>query len=80
MLLFEEESSVKKIEEVIKSLQPGFAANGGEINFIKYECNVLYINFAGSYLGYPSDVKSTLKMVEREVRMAVPEVERVESL
>jgi len=79
-MLFQEEDIVKKIEGVVDSLKPGFEVSGGDVNFIKYEHGVAYIHFVGSYIGYPSDAKATIEMIERQFRMVVPEVERVERL
>jgi Fe-S cluster biogenesis protein NfuA len=79
MLLYEEDS-VTKIEGVLDSLRPGFVTNGGDVTLVKYEQGVAYVHFVGSYIGYPSDPKMTVEMIERQLRMVVPEVERVERL
>lgn len=77
-MLFHDGDKVKRIEEVIDSFKVGFATNGGDINFVKYERGVVYVHFFGSYVGYPSDPKSIVDMIELQLRMAVPGVERVE--
>ncbi len=69
---------VKQIEDVIESLRAGFWVNGGDINFVRYENFVVYVNLIGSYVGCQSDLKSNLAFVEREIRLIVPDVERVD--
>lgn len=80
MLVHEEHDTIKKLEEAIDNLRPGFAMDGGDINFVKYEQGVVYIHTVGSYIGYPSDQKATLEMIERELKIVLSEVERVEAI
>jgi Fe-S cluster biogenesis protein NfuA len=77
-MLFEEEEVIKKIEIAVDSLKPGFATNGGDINFVSYEHGTVHLHVVGSYIGYPSDIRATTEMIERQLRMIAPEVERVE--
>ncbi len=79
MLLYEDDL-VKRIESVIESLRAGFFANGGDIHFVKYEQGIVYVHIEGSYVGYPSDPKSVHAMIDRHVRMEIPEVDGVEIL
>ena len=79
-MLLNEEDAVRKIEGVVESLRPGFTTNGGDVTLVKYEQGIVYVHFVGSYIGYPSDPRITVEMIERQLRMVVPEVERVERL
>lgn len=78
MLLNQDEDTLKKIEGVVDSLRPGFMAVGGDISFIKYKNNVVFIHLIGSHVAYPASEKDILKMIQRQIRMVVPEVESVE--
>lgn len=77
-MLFHDGDKIKRIEEEIECFKSGFAANGGDINFVKFERGVVYIHFFGSYVGYPSDPSAIVEMIELHLRMAVPGVDRVE--
>ncbi len=83
MLLNEEDNLDKierKVEEAISSLRRGFSVNGGDIHFVKYSNGTVQIQLMGSFVGYPSDKKDLLLMIERQIRMLVPEVDVVEFL
>ena len=67
----------EKIKNVIDTIKPIIDSDGGNISFVKYENNIVYINMGGScamcgYLG------STLEGIELAIKSEVPEVERVE--
>lgn len=41
-------SNVEKIKEIIDKLRPFLIADGGNIEFIKYEDNIVYIQLMGA--------------------------------
>ena len=74
------EDICEQIEEVIESIRPGFLVHGGDISFVKYKNGVVYVQLSGSCVGCPSSDDSIRMMVESELRVEVPQVERVESI
>lgn len=70
-------SAEEKIKEVIDTLRPFLINDGGNIEFIKYEDNIVYIQM----LGACSDcemIDLTLKDgIEMAIKEEVPEVKEV---
>lgn len=78
MLLGHCGTTFKKIESVVDSLRPGFMTNGGDISLVRYEKGTVVINFVGTYVGYPSKQDDICRLIERHIRISVPEVQFVE--
>ena len=67
----------KKIIEVIDSIRPFLIGEGGDLEFIKYENNIVYIKLAGACANC-SMVDVTLKDgIESTIMEEVPEVKEV---
>ena len=67
-----------KVATIIDELRPYLQADGGDIELLKVEDNIVYVRLVGACHGCPSSTM-TLKMgVERRIREAVPEIESVE--
>lgn len=69
-----------KIEEVLDKLRPMLMMDGGNIEFVDYKDNEVYVHLVGACGMCPSSTM-TLKMgVERALKEAIPEVKRVISV
>ena len=67
-----------KVAALIEELRPYLQADGGDIELLKVEDNIVYVRLVGACHGCPSSTM-TLKMgVERRIREAIPEIESVE--
>ncbi len=68
------DDTIKKINEVIDKLRPFLINDGGNIEFVKYEDNIVYIKMMGACSNcYMLDV--TLKDgIEEAIKEEVPEV------
>jgi Fe-S cluster biogenesis protein NfuA len=68
----------KQILEIIDNeIRPAVNMDGGDIDFVKYENGVVYVELQGACRGCPG-ARMTLKMgVERRIRQAIPEVQEV---
>lgn len=66
-----------KIKNVIETIKPILDSQGGDISFVKYEDNVVYIKMGGacSACGF---LGNTVEGIELAIKSEVPEVERVE--
>lgn len=67
----------EKVKNVIETIKPILESDGGNINFVKYENNIVYISMGGScamcgFLG------NTLEGIELAIKSEVPEVEKIE--
>lgn len=71
------ESVEKKIIEVIDTLRPFLMNDGGDIEFIKYEDNIVYIKMIGA-CAECSMLDFTLKdAIETSIKEEIPEVKGV---
>ena len=72
---------VKQIKEFLDSeIRPAVAMDGGDIQFYKYEDNVLYLLMQGSCSGCPSATMTLKNGIEMRVRELIPEVQEVVSV
>ena len=70
----------ERIEAVINEIRPLLQGDGGDIELVGIEGNVVKVRLRGACAGCPG-AQMTLKMaVERRIKARVPEVERVESV
>lgn len=67
----------EKIKEIINKLRPYLIGDGGDIEFVKYEDNIVYIKMLGACAGCAL-IDYTLKDgVEQAIKEEVPEVKEV---
>jgi Fe-S cluster biogenesis protein NfuA len=67
-----------KVEAIIDELRPYLQSDGGDIELLKVEDNIVYVRLVGACHGCPSSTM-TLKMgVERRICEAIPEIQAVE--
>jgi len=73
-------TSIDKIKEIIEKIRPFVQDDGGDLEFIKYEDNIVYIKMHGACVGCGlSDV--TLKQgVEATIKAELPEVIEVKNV
>jgi len=70
----------EKVEAVINEIRPLLQGDGGDIELVAIEGNVVKVRLRGACAGCPG-AQMTLKMaVERRMKAKVPEIERVESV
>lgn len=70
----------KQIIEVIETLRPFLINDGGDIEFVKYENNIVYIKMIGA-CAECSMLDFTLKdAIETSIKEEVPEVKEVINL
>ena len=67
----------EKIIEIINKLRPYLIGDGGDIEFVKYENNIVYIKMLGACAGCEL-IDYTLKDgIEMAIKEEVPEVKEV---
>lgn len=70
----------QRVEEVIKSVRPYIQQDGGDVELVGIEDNVVLVRLSGACVGC-SMANQTLKMgIEQRVIEAVPEIKRVDAL
>jgi Fe-S cluster biogenesis protein NfuA len=68
----------EKIEEIINSkIKPLLKADGGDIELVDVEGGIVKVRLTGACQGCPAAGMTLTMGVERMLKQAVPEVERV---
>lgn len=69
---------VQKIKRILNTeIRPAVAMDGGDIEFAKYEDNVLYVHMKGSCSGCPSSTMTLKQGIEVRMKEALPEIKEV---
>lgn len=77
MMLVIKMKNEEKIKEIINKLKPYLISDGGDIEFVKYENNIVYIKMLGACAGCAL-LDYTLKDgIEMAIKEEVPEVKEV---
>lgn len=70
----------EKIKEIIEKIRPFLVSDGGDIEFVKYEDNIVYVKLSGACAGCEL-INYTLKDgVEGAIKEEVPNVKEVVSV
>ena len=70
----------EKIKNVIEKLRPFLIGDGGDIEFVKYENDIVYVKLLGACAGC-SLIDYTLKDgVENAIKEEVPSVKEVQNI
>lgn len=71
------QSVEQRARAVIESFRPYIQADGGDIDFVKYEDGVVTVRLRGACAGCPHAAITLKAGVERHLREHVPEVQEV---
>ena len=63
---------------ISKKVKPAVAQDGGDINFVKYNEGVVFLELKGSCAGCPSATLTLKNGVENILKHHIPEIKRVE--
>lgn len=76
-MINESNDIVNKIKEIIDNLKPYLVSDGGNIDFIKYENNIVYVKLQGACANCDM-LDMTLKDgIESVIKDEIPEVNEV---
>lgn len=67
----------EKIIEVINDLRPFLMNDGGNIEFVKLEDNIVYVRLQGACMGCPMREVTLKDGIEKTILEKVPEVKEV---
>lgn len=67
-----------RIKKAIEKIRPSLQSDGGDIEFVAVEDNVVKVRLKGACSGCPMSQMTLKGAVERTIKQEVPEVERVE--
>ena len=72
---------VDAISSIIsKKVKPAVAQDGGDINFVKYNEGIVFLELKGSCAGCPSATITLKNGVENILKHHIPEIKRVEQI
>ncbi len=77
----EEADMVKKIKELLdERIKPAVAQDGGDINFVKLDKGVVFLELRGACSGCPSSTITLKSGIENMLKYYIPEIVSVEAI
>jgi len=70
----------EKVKKTIEEIRPLLQRDGGDIEFVALEGNVVKVRLRGACRGCPMSQMTLKSVVEQAIKQQVPEVERVEAV
>lgn len=68
----------EKIEKALEKIRIGLQQDGGDIELVGIEGDVVKVRLKGACAGCPMSQMTLANFVERELKKACPEIKRVE--
>ena len=76
-----EKEIVEQIEELLhQRIKPAVAQDGGDINFVRYDSGVVFLELRGACSGCPSSVLTLKSGIENMLKYYIPEIVSVEAI
>jgi len=76
-----DKETVDAISAIIsKKVKPAVAQDGGDINFVKYNEGIVFLELKGSCAGCPSATLTLKNGIENILKHHIPEIKRVEQI
>jgi len=70
----------ERVEAALESVRPGILADGGDVWLIRIEDGTAYVQMVGACGGCAMSTATLKLAIERAVKAACPEIERVEQI
>ncbi len=70
----------EKIQEILNQIRPSLQADGGDVELVDVEDNIVKVRLTGACHGCPMSQMTLKNGIERYVKAAVPEILSVESV
>jgi Fe-S cluster biogenesis protein NfuA len=70
----------EEVEKALAKIRPALQADGGDVELIDVEDGIVSVRLTGACGGCPMSQMTLKEGIERAIREAVPDVERVESV
>lgn len=71
---------IEQIEKALEEIRPMLARHLGNIEFVKFENNIVYVRFLGTCHGCPLATVTLKAGVEELMKQRIPELDRVETV
>jgi Fe-S cluster biogenesis protein NfuA len=69
----------EKVEEALGRIRNALKMDGGDIELVGIENNVVTVRLKGACAGCPFSQMTIRNFVEKELKKAIPEIEKVEA-
>lgn len=69
--------TIDKIKDIINKVRPFIQDDGGDLEFVKYENNIVYIKMLGACVGCNFANVTLQDGIESTLRSEIPEIEKV---
>ena len=70
----------KQVEDALDKIRPMLQADGGDVEFVELDGNVVKVRLTGACSGCPMAQVTLKRGVEARIKQDVPEVEAVEAV
>ena len=67
-----------RVAEIIAEVRPYIQSDGGDIELLKVEDNIVYVALTGACVGCPSSMVTLKQGVEVRIKEDIPQIESVE--
>ena len=67
----------EKIEKALETIRPALQADGGDIQLVSVEDNVVKVKLSGACGGCPMSQLTMTQGVEKAIKKAVPQIKKV---
>jgi len=75
-----ETATFDRIAQIIKQVQPMIQSDGGDIELIKYEDDIVYVRMHGACVGCPASSFTLSLGIEERLREQIPTIKKVVAL
>jgi len=70
----------EKVEKALNDVRPALQADGGDVELVDVENNIVKVKLKGACAGCPMSQMTLKQGIERYIKKMVPEIIRVESV
>jgi Fe-S cluster biogenesis protein NfuA len=74
------ESVEKRVQAALAEIKPQIQADGGDIDLVAIENNIVKVRLRGACVGCPMSALTLKQGVERIIKSKVPEIQSVEAV
>lgn len=70
----------ERVRKVIETIRPFLQRDGGDIELVAVEGNIVKVRLQGACCGCPMSQMTLKSVVEQQIKKEIPEIERVEAV
>jgi Fe-S cluster biogenesis protein NfuA len=74
------ETIEKRVQDALAEIKPQIQADGGDIDLVAIENNIVKVRLRGACVGCPMSALTLKQGVERLIKAKVPEIQSVEAV